>query len=81
MLLPDVVGDDGRINRKALGAKVFADKSRLQVLNKIVWPEIARMAQEQIKQLRSKGNKYFIYSIFYLKAHFVKLYCAICNDI
>ncbi|XP_072041842.1 bifunctional coenzyme A synthase-like [Amphiura filiformis] len=52
----DVVGADGLINRKALGAKVFADKSRLEVLNQIVWPEIARMAKEQIQQLTSKGH-------------------------
>ncbi|KAJ8024780.1 Bifunctional coenzyme A synthase [Holothuria leucospilota] len=52
----DIVGDDGQINRKALGAKVFADKSRLTVLNKIVWPEIARMAQDLISSYAKEGK-------------------------
>ncbi|PIK62538.1 putative bifunctional coenzyme A synthase-like [Apostichopus japonicus] len=52
----DIVGDDGHINRKALGAKVFADKSRLTVLNQIVWPAIARKARELISQYANEGR-------------------------
>lgn len=52
----DIVGDDGHINRKALGAKVFADKSRLTVLNQIVWPAIARKARELISQYANEGK-------------------------
>ena len=37
-----IVSADGSINRQALGAIVFSDKSKLSALNNIVWPEIAR---------------------------------------
>ncbi|XP_077979319.1 bifunctional coenzyme A synthase-like [Glandiceps talaboti] len=51
----DIIADNGEINRRALGPKVFADKSRLQKLNQIVWPEIARRAKEQIADCATKG--------------------------
>ncbi|XP_033639495.1 bifunctional coenzyme A synthase-like [Asterias rubens] len=51
----DVVGSDGSINRRALGAKVFKDRSRLDRLNQIVWPEIASMAKEEIRILGNGG--------------------------
>ncbi|XP_070565476.1 bifunctional coenzyme A synthase-like [Ptychodera flava] len=53
----DIVAETGQINRRALGAKVFANKSRLQILNQIVWPEIARLAKEQIAECSNKGIK------------------------
>ena len=56
LVTPDIVGEDGQINRRALGGKVFADKSRLEVLNQIVWPEIARMAKEQIQEVAAQGK-------------------------
>lgn len=46
---PDIVNKtDGTIDRKALGKLVFADKSNLMKLNLIIWPEIERLAKEQI---------------------------------
>ncbi|CAH1789636.1 unnamed protein product [Owenia fusiformis] len=51
----DVVGEDGEINRKALGPKVFADKSKLEKLNAIVWPAILKLAQAQIQQHHANG--------------------------
>lgn len=50
-----MVGSDGSINRRALGAKVFKDRSRLDRLNQIVWPEIASMAKEEIRILGNGG--------------------------
>lgn len=43
-----VVGPDGRIDRKALGAIVFEDSAKLQRLNRIVHP---RVIEEQDRQL------------------------------
>lgn len=44
----DVVDGDGRIDRKALGAKVFGRPERLKQLTDIVWPEIGRLAAADI---------------------------------
>ena len=46
----DIVSDDGEIDRRALGAKVFADGGGLKQLTDIVWPAIYDMAAEQIQQ-------------------------------
>ncbi|KAL3885381.1 hypothetical protein ACJMK2_025451 [Sinanodonta woodiana] len=52
----EILTEDGEINRKALGAKVFADKSLLEKLNSIVWPEIGRLAAEKIQQFHKEGK-------------------------
>ncbi|XP_078573524.1 bifunctional coenzyme A synthase-like [Branchiostoma floridae x Branchiostoma japonicum] len=52
----DVLAEDGTINRKVLGPKVFADKDKLQALNNIVWPEIARLAKEEIAAHAEAGK-------------------------
>ena len=44
------------IDRKALGAIVFADKSKLEQLTDIVWPEIWRLAHQQIGDAWSQGD-------------------------
>jgi phosphopantetheine adenylyltransferase/dephospho-CoA kinase len=46
----DVVGDDGEIDRRALGAKVFGAGNRLSELTDIVWPAIRRLARKEIEQ-------------------------------
>jgi dephospho-CoA kinase len=47
-----VVDADGRIDRKALGARVFGDAARLKQLTDIVWPEIGRLAESEIAAAR-----------------------------
>lgn len=47
----DVVGADGRIDRRALGGKVFGDADALKRLTDIVWPEIRRLAEEEMAAL------------------------------
>jgi phosphopantetheine adenylyltransferase/dephospho-CoA kinase len=49
----DVRSDDGTIDRRALGAKVFGDPSALKRLTDIVWPEIRRMAEAQIVDIKA----------------------------
>ncbi|XP_068247201.1 bifunctional coenzyme A synthase [Palaemon carinicauda] len=56
----DIVGEDGQIDRKVLGSKVFNDKSALEKLNSIVWPEIARLAKERIDAFSREGTKIVI---------------------
>jgi phosphopantetheine adenylyltransferase/dephospho-CoA kinase len=46
---PDVVGADGRIDRRVLGSKVFGKPEELKKLTDIVWPEIRRLTQVEIQ--------------------------------
>ncbi|MEC7419002.1 MAG: dephospho-CoA kinase [Pseudomonadota bacterium] len=46
----DVVGADGEVDRRALGAKVFGEGGSLKQLTDIVWPAIYDMAAAEIKR-------------------------------
>ena len=46
----DIVGADGEVDRRALGAKVFGEGGSLKQLTDIVWPAIYDMAAVEIKQ-------------------------------
>ncbi|KAK4291551.1 hypothetical protein Pmani_035629 [Petrolisthes manimaculis] len=52
----DIIGNDGEINRKILGGKVFGNKDALETLNGIVWPEIQRLANVKIEAERKTGT-------------------------
>lgn len=45
----DVVAADGTVDRKVLGGKVFGKPDELKKLTDIVWPEINRMAKDEIR--------------------------------
>ena len=47
----DVVGEDGEIDRKRLGPKVFASSDRMAALNRIVWPAIEELARHELSAL------------------------------
>ena len=51
----DVVGDDGEIDRRVLGGKVFGSPEQLKRLTDIAWPEILAMATEEIGEARRQG--------------------------
>ncbi len=51
----DIVAKDGTINRQVLGGKVFGDPEQMRRLTNIVWPEIHRLAKEDIAALRRRG--------------------------
>jgi dephospho-CoA kinase len=46
---PGIVGDQGEIQRRALGQLVFADEAKLRRLERIVFPYIARRIREKIQ--------------------------------
>ena len=50
---PSVVGDDGEVDRRALGSKVFGNEAALKQLTDIVWPAIRAMAQKEIDEALS----------------------------
>jgi dephospho-CoA kinase len=51
----DIVGAGGSIDRKKLGARVFADPVLLEKLNKLIWPRIAEAIGERIAAMRDEG--------------------------
>jgi dephospho-CoA kinase len=52
----DVLGADGKIDRKTLGAKVFGQPAQLKKLTDIVWPAIRELAQAEIAQVQAAGK-------------------------
>lgn len=53
----DIVGADGKVDRKILGGKVFGKPDELKKLTSIVWPEIGRMAREQMTAALAENPK------------------------
>ncbi len=47
---------DGKINRRALGKIVFADKGKLLALNKIIHPKVIKRIKSQIAELTVKDK-------------------------
>lgn len=52
---PAVYLDDGRLNRRLVAAKVFADASALERLNGLVHPRILRRLRERLVALPGEG--------------------------
>jgi phosphopantetheine adenylyltransferase/dephospho-CoA kinase len=49
----DIVrAEDGEIDRRALGSKVFGSPEKLARLNALVWPAIAALVNEELARLR-----------------------------
>lgn len=53
----DIVGRDGHIDRRVLGGKVFGAPGEMERLNAIVWPEIRKIIQDEIKQIRGRDSE------------------------
>ena len=52
----DVVGADGEIDRKALGAKVFAEPALRNRLEGIVWPWMREAMDGRLAKIRAEGT-------------------------
>ena len=52
-----ILTEEKTVNRKALGAAVFADRANLALLNQIVWPEIMALAKAEITRYGEEGFK------------------------
>lgn len=51
-----ILNSEGEVNRRALGAIVFSDETKMQTLNEIVWPEIAKLATEEVRKFGAEGK-------------------------
>lgn len=58
---PGVLNADGSLDRKALGARVFADAGERAALNAIVHPRIAQAGAARIAALADAGHAVAIY--------------------
>lgn len=52
----EIVGKNGEIQRRVLGSLVFSNPEKLQLLNRIVWPEIGKLAEDKIKKHAENGK-------------------------
>lgn len=53
----EILNTDDTINRKALGAIVFADKTKLNELNSIVWPLLLNSVKLDLENIRKTKSK------------------------
>lgn len=56
----DICREDGTIDRKKLGATVFANQEKLLILNQFVHPAVEQKIAELMKIEEERGTKYFI---------------------
>lgn len=52
-----ILNSDGTLNRKSLGNIVFTDKTKLEMLNTIIYPYITSEILNEIKHLSDSGKK------------------------
>ncbi|MEM1418471.1 MAG: dephospho-CoA kinase [Myxococcota bacterium] len=57
----DVLAEDGSLDRKALGARVFADVAARKRLEAITHPRIAAAAQARLQELQGSDAPYLAY--------------------
>lgn len=60
---PDIVGSDGEIDRRLLGAKVFADANSKRILESLVHPYVRTIVEERKKQLEASGEPLAVYDV------------------
>lgn len=56
----EVVGDDGKVDRKKLGARVFSEPGQLERLNAIVHPLIREEIERRLEELRAAGAAFTV---------------------
>ncbi len=60
---PGVLSPDGRIDRRALGRRVFADTTERRALEAITHPAVAHAAGQRLEQMRRDGCHLAIYDV------------------
>lgn len=59
----EILSPDATVNRKKLGAIVFSDERKRQLLNGIVWPEIELLVKGKIKEVSQNGCRIIVLEI------------------
>lgn len=56
----EIIGADGELDRKKLGARVFSDPEQLRLLNSIVHPEVLRSVSADIRKHTEEGTPLYV---------------------
>ena len=59
LLGPGVLAPDGEFDRKAVAAKIFADKGLLEQMNRITHPAVRRSIALSMKEAETEGRPFF----------------------
>lgn len=57
---PEILNEDGELDRAALGNAVFSDEEKLRQLNAIVHPEVIREVRRRIQTCGAAGCRLFV---------------------
>lgn len=57
---PEIIGADGELDRKKLGARVFSDSEQLRLLNSIVHPEVLLSVSADIRKHTEEGTPLYV---------------------
>lgn len=68
----NVIGTDGRVNRRKLGSIVFSDKEKLKILNEITHPRIVQTILEEIEALSQLNEEIFVEAAVLFEMKFEK---------
>lgn len=60
---PEVVGEDGEIDRRALGRRVFADPDALARLNALVHPAVRQRLLERVEAAKRRGERAIVLEV------------------
>lgn len=60
---PDILTDEGYLDRKKLGSIVFNNEKKRLVLNDIVHPAIRKRMLQKVDEFKEKGNKVIVLDI------------------
>ncbi|MCD8023621.1 MAG: dephospho-CoA kinase [Lachnospiraceae bacterium] len=73
----DILNEDQTIDRGRLGAIVYADREKLEILNAIVHPAVRLYIEDEIRRLRDSAAFLVIEAALLLEAH----YDEICDEV
>lgn len=53
----DILSEDGEINRRVLGNKVFGNPTKMKQLTDVVWPYVGVLAKNEFARFKREGSK------------------------
>ena len=74
---PEVVSPDGTIDRKVLGAIVFADEKKRMILNRIIHPAVRK---EILHRLKAAKLEHLTYAVVEAALFLEENYDAFCDE-
>lgn len=60
---PDSIQANGELNRARIGEVVFSDRSKLELLESIIHPEVRKLANAKKSELEKRGERVAFYDV------------------